>query len=159
MSTLADKTEQAIKRFGKSICIVTVSDHQGRYASPSSAITNLTNDPPSLLLPLEKTASLYPLLKPGSHFGVNVLGAEHQAVVDACIRQKGEQRFSVGDWQQHHTGVPVLADAQASFVCEFEQRNEYGSHGMIVGRVVDVSYADQLSSLIYVDGGFKTLAP
>tara|TARA_B110000014_G_scaffold232104_1_gene194566 strand:- start:340 stop:816 length:477 start_codon:yes stop_codon:yes gene_type:complete len=157
MTTLADKTQQAIKRFGKSICIVTVSDERGRYASPSSAITNLTNEPPTLLLPLEKTASLYPLLKPSTSFGVNVLAAHHEEVVNACIRQKGDDRFSVGDWRQHSSGVPILADAQASFVCEFEQLNEYGSHGMIIGRVVEVTYEEELSPLIYIGGGFKTL--
>ncbi len=155
MITLAEKTQQAIKRFGKSICIVTVSDKQGRYASPSSAITNLTNEPPTLLLPLEKTASLYPLLKAGGHFAVNVLAAHHDEVVNACIRQKGEGRFSVGDWQQHASGAPVLADAQASFVCEFEQLNEYGSHGMIIGKVVEVAYQEELAPLIYIGGGFK----
>lgn len=65
MSHIVNESMQALKRFGKSVCIVTSVDQQGRYATPSSAITNLTNNPPTLLLPMEKTASLYPLLSEG----------------------------------------------------------------------------------------------
>ena len=99
MTNLVEQTQQAIKRFGKSIAIVTLNDGQARYASPSSAITNLTNEPPTLLLPLEKTASLYPLITPGSCFGINILAAHHEDVVNACIRQKGEERFSLSTGQ------------------------------------------------------------
>ena len=49
MSHIVNESMQALKRFGKSVCIVTSVDQQGRYATPSSAITNLTNNPPTLL--------------------------------------------------------------------------------------------------------------
>lgn len=157
MSHIVNESMQALKRFGKSVCIVTSVDQQGRYATPSSAITNLTNNPPTLLLPMEKTASLYPLLSEGVRFGVNLLAPNHQQVIEACISKKGEDRFSVGQWQQHVLGVPVLVDAQAVFVCDFEQLSEYGSHGLIIGRVVAVDYAKNVQALIYIDNSFCSI--
>ena len=153
--SLVEQTRTALKRFGKSISIVTAADGNGRYATPSSAITNLSYEPPTLLLPIEKQSSLYPLLSSGAPFCVNILGASHQEVVDACIKHKGEQRFAAGNWIEHSSGVPVLADAQASFVCTFEQLHEYETHGLLIGRIVDVNYSEQTDCLIYVDGAFK----
>ena len=156
-SLIVNETTQALKRFGKSVCIITSADQRGRFAAPSSAITNLTNNPPTLLLPMEKTASLYPLLSEGARFGVNLLAPNHQPVIQACITKEGEDRFSVGRWQQHALGVPVLVDAQAVFVCDFEQLSEYGSHGMIIGKVVAVDYAENVQALIYIDNSLRSI--
>lgn len=154
---LIEKNKQALKRMGKSISLISCADENGRYVSPSSAVTNLSYDPPTFLLPLEKSASLYPLLANGTAFAVNILGAGQEALVDACVKLKGEERFSVGNWTNSDQGPPILSDAQASFICQFEQVSEYQSHGIIVGRVVEVNAAEQSSPLIYVNGGFSVI--
>ena len=155
--TITEQTQAALKRFGKSVCLISAADDNGRYVTPSSAVTNLSNTPPTLLLPIEKTASLYPLLSAKSSFCVNVLGASHTEVVNASIKLKGEDRFSEGIWQTHTSGVPILSNAQAAFVCEFETSFEYETHGIIIGRVVDVQFIEEVDPLVYVGGGFKTL--
>lgn len=153
--SLITQTKDALNRFGKSISIITCCDEKGRYASPSSAVTNLSYEPPTLLLPLEKSASLYPLLSSGAGFCVNILGAGHEDIVNACIQKKGEERFSTGQWENNASGIPILQDAQASFVCEFEQLNEYATHGMLIGRIVAVRQSPASDPLIYVDGKFR----
>jgi flavin reductase len=144
----------AFSRIGKSIAVITLADADGRQATISSAFTYLTQQPPTLLLALEKSSSLYGKLTAGQRFAVNVLGDGHQAVVDACARQKGEARFSVGDWQLQHD-VPVLADAQAAFVCELAQLNEFETHGLLVASVKAIAIHGEVSPLIYVGGGLQ----
>ncbi|MFT7224223.1 MAG: flavin reductase (DIM6/NTAB) family NADH-FMN oxidoreductase RutF [Cellvibrionaceae bacterium] len=154
---LIEQYKQALKYLGKSITLISSNDGQHRYVTPSSAVTNFSYDPPSFLLPLEKSASLYPALAGGAAFTINVLGAEHRELVEACLRLKGEARFSVGNWIDSQEGPPVLADAQASFVCQCEQVSEYYSHALVIGRVVQVSYAGKVDPLIYIDGKLTAL--
>lgn len=154
-SSSSDLIKTAFARIGKSIAVITLADADGRQATISSAFTYLTQQPPTLLLALEKSSSLYTKLTSGQTFAVNVLGDGHQAIVDACARQKGEARFAVGAWQIQD-GAPVLVDAQAAFVCEMLQLNEFETHGMLVASVKSATITAGIAPLIYVGGGLQT---
>jgi flavin reductase len=145
----------AFSRIGKSIAVITLADDDGRHATISSAFMNLTQQPPSILLALEKSSSLYARFSDKRTFAINVLGDGHQGVVDACAREKGEARFQVGEWLTED-GVPVLADAQAVFICDLNQRTEYETHGVIIARIKKLQFSSELAPLIYVGGELHT---
>ena len=150
---LIENYKQALKCMGKSICLISSFDEKGRYVSPSSAVTNFSYDPPTFLLPLEKSASLYGPLVNEEPFAINVLGVQHKALLDTCLSQKGEERFSTGNWVVHPNGLTVLADAQANFICQCKLIDEYHGHALFMGHVVEASSAEDLNPLIYIDGG------
>lgn len=150
-----DEIKSAFSRIGKSVGVITMADSQGRYATISSAFTYLTQQPPTLLLALEKSSSLYGKIAAGQLFAVNVLGDGHQGVVDACAREKGEARFNVGEWLVEQE-LPVLADAQAVFVCELLQLNEFETHGIIIAAVKALQFRAAVAPLIYVGGSLQT---
>ena len=150
-----DDIKTAFSRIGKSVAIITLSDDEGRHATVSSAFMYLTQQPATLLLALEKKSSLYGKLISGQSFAVNVLADGHQGVVDACARQKGEARFTVGEWVLAE-GLPILADAQAVFICEQQQLTEFETHGVMIAAIQSLQFDPQLSPLIFVGGGLQT---
>jgi len=154
-TTGSEDIKTAFSRIGKSIGVITVADDQGRQATISSAFMYLTHQPPTLLLALEKKSSLYSKLTSGQNFAVNVLADGHQGVVDACARQKGEARFAVGEWVLAE-GLPILADAQAVFICKQQQLTEYETHGVMIAAIQSLRFDPQLSPLIFVGGGLQT---
>jgi flavin reductase (DIM6/NTAB) family NADH-FMN oxidoreductase RutF len=68
----------------------------------------------------------------------------------------GEDRFNLGGWGEEN-GVPVLPDAQAHIVCAKEERFDYGSHTIFLGRVTSVGVHGAVDPLIYVDGRYAGL--
>jgi flavin reductase (DIM6/NTAB) family NADH-FMN oxidoreductase RutF len=70
--------------------------------------------------------------------------------------RRGEDRFGLGGWSEEH-GVPVLLDAQACIICAKEDRFDYGSHTIFLGRVTSVGIHGAVDPLIYVDGHYTGL--
>jgi flavin reductase (DIM6/NTAB) family NADH-FMN oxidoreductase RutF len=151
--------KQAMRRLAASVVVVTARDGQTRYAMAASAVTSLSMDPPSILLCVNKTASIYPILDHGRDFCVNVLSGAHEALSIACSGgQKGEGRFAIGDWRNDpDTDTPYLGDAQASLICAVDDIHHYGTHGIFVGKVKRVHLHGDVHPLIYVDGRYSSV--
>lgn len=150
---------QAMRRLAASVVVVTAREGKTRYAMAASAVTSLSMDPPSLLLCVNRNASIYPVLTSGGHFCVNVLSGAHEALSIACSgAQKGEARFETGDWQDDaDTHTPFLADAQASLICAVDGIHHYGTHAIFIGKVKRVHLHGDVDPLIYLDGRYTSI--
>jgi len=73
-----------------------------------------------------------------------------------CIGGKlpPEDRFSLGAWQTHGSGVPYLDDAQANIFCVVDAMLDYGTHTIFIGRAEAVRLHGDVRPLIYGDGRF-----
>ena len=80
-----------------------------------------------------------------------------QVSVGCAGKMRGEERFGLGEWSEDG-GAPVLLDAQARIVCANEERFDYGSHTLFLGRVTSVGIHGAVDPLIYVDGQYLGLA-
>jgi flavin reductase (DIM6/NTAB) family NADH-FMN oxidoreductase RutF len=151
--------KQAMRRLAASVVVVTARDGDTRYAMAASAVTSLSMEPPSILLCVNKTASIYSVLDHGRDFCVNVLSGAHEALSIACSGgQKGEGRFTIGDWQNDpDTNTPFLGDAQASLICAVDDIHHYGTHGIFIGKVKRVHLHGDVHPLIYVDGRYSSV--
>lgn len=148
------EAEQAFRQLAKSICVVTVLEKGQGHASPATAVCNLANAPPSLLVCIEKTASLARLLAADAPFALNVLGAEQGAIVENCVRKRGEARFAAGDWREREGKFKYLHDAQANFFCHVAKRVEFDTHHVVIARILDARSAATTSALVYLGGNF-----
>ncbi|RVQ65012.1 flavin reductase [Croceicoccus ponticola] len=156
---IQDDLKQGLRRLAKAVVVITCEFEETRYAMAATAISELSMDPPSLLACINKSASIARVIKAGANFAINILHASHDDICGACSgKVKGEARFAVGDWQFGQFGMPILADAQASFECRQVELHEYGTHYLLIGEVVAVHISDQpVEPLVYADGGFNRL--
>ena len=148
-----------LRRFAKAVFIVSCTHHGARNAMAATAVTELSLDPPSMLICVNKTASMHAALIEGAAFCLNILHPSHQRVAGACSSGtiKGEGRFEEGDWAGDGAGTPYLRDAQARFFCEVDGGFSYGTHDVFVGRVTGANVAGSVNPLVYVDGTYVTL--
>jgi flavin reductase (DIM6/NTAB) family NADH-FMN oxidoreductase RutF len=154
---LSKAVKSAFKALGKSVCVLSYQDQETRAASVATAVCNISEAPPSLLLCVEKTASFAALLGRDSKFTVNVLGAEQQDIMQQVATTKGEQRFELGSWQQEQDWL-LLQESQANFLCKVSALETLPSHLIIIADIEDVHSEAQPSALIYLGGQFRTLA-
>src|SRR5471032_266617 len=134
---LGQGMRQAMRRLAASVVVVSSRDGDTRFAMAASSCTSLSMDPPSVILCVNKSASIYPILNHGKDFCINLLAGSHEAISAACSGgKKGEGRFEIGDWRDDpDTYVPFLHDAQASLICAVDGIHHYGSHGIFIGKV------------------------
>ncbi len=157
--SVAEQLKGGLRRLGKAVVVITAWHENRRWAMTATAVSELSMDPPSLLVCVNKTASLHAPLTAGAYFCVNILRADQLAVSQTCSgKVKGEERFAQGRWGSGACGTPYLCDAQASFFCEYETHLEYGTHAVVIGAVKEVHISGDVDPLIYVDGGYARAA-
>lgn len=156
--SIALQLRHGLRRLGKAVVIITAWHEDQRWAMTATAVSELSMDPPSLLVCVNKSASMYKPLAGGSNFCVNILHADHVDLSNAGSGAvKGEARFAVGSWGEHACRTPFLEDAQASFLCSHEKYVEYGTHAIVIGRVTEIKTNGDVDPLIYVDGGYARI--
>jgi flavin reductase (DIM6/NTAB) family NADH-FMN oxidoreductase RutF len=149
---------EGLRRLAKAVVVITCRHEGQRYAMAATAVSELSMEPPSLLICVNRTASLHLPLSKGADFCVNVLHSDHGEISAACSgKVRGEARFALGRWGATPDGCPVLEDAQASFFCRYAQAISYGTHDIVIGRVEAVSIQGEVNPLVYADGRYVSL--
>jgi flavin reductase (DIM6/NTAB) family NADH-FMN oxidoreductase RutF len=157
---IAVDMRQALRRLAKAVVVITCRHEGQRFAMAATAVSELSMDPPSLLICVNRTASLYAPLAAGADFCVNILHSSHETISAACSgKLKGEARFEQGRWATSELGLPYLEDAQASFVCRNDRQVDYGTHGIFIGQVVELMHHGAVDPLVYVDGRYTVARP
>jgi len=155
---LADELKAAMRSFAKSVVIITTSWQGRRHAMAASAVDALTLDPPSMLICVNRGASLWQPLAAGAGFAVNLLAADQQHLAVHCSTgARGDARFEAGDWSSDEDGPPLLADALASIVCRQETSITYGTHQLFIGSVQQVIKRPEVDPLIHANGAYHRL--
>lgn len=148
-----------LRRLAKAVVVVSSRHRDTRFAMAATAVSEVSMDPPSLLICVNRSASLADPMRAGADFCVNILHADQQAVAETCSGgARGEARFDVGQWREEGDAPPVLEGAQASFVCRNDKVIEYGTHLIVIGEVIDTRIDGDLDPLMYADGVYGRLA-
>ncbi|MXP40764.1 flavin reductase [Altererythrobacter soli] len=140
----------AMRHVAATVYAVTTGRVGERHGILATAVSSLSFDPPSLLVCINRSASLHEPLACAETFCVNVLGLGNRDIAEIFTRERGEGRFAVGEWSEAH-GVPVLANAQSSFVCRTAHRHEFGTHTIFIGELIDARHREDAAPLTYYD--------
>lgn len=151
----------AMRRLAASVVIVSARNGERRHAITISAVTSLSMEPPSLLVCVNRAASIYATLESGADFCVNLLSGAHRDLSIACSgKEKGEGRFSVGNWRDDpDANVPFLDDAPAALICGLDGLHRYGTHGIFIGKVKTIYLHGAVDPLVYLDGNYTSVIP
>ncbi|TIX50023.1 flavin reductase family protein [Alteraurantiacibacter aquimixticola] len=150
---LLDAFRNAMRHVAATVYAVTTR-HEGKaYGILATAVSSLSFDPPSLLVCINRSASLHDPLLAERKFCVNVLGLGNRHVAQHFMNPAAPDRFSVGEWQDFH-GVPMLADGQSSFVCDLVHAHEFGTHTIVIGELVAAQHRQDATPLTYFDRNY-----
>ncbi len=152
---LPDIFKAAMRRLAASVSIVVAKGDEGPVGMAATSITSLTVDPPAVLVCVNRMTSLHASLVPTAPLSVNLL-ARHQREVSMAFGggTPREERFKVGDWQEGANGLPALAAAQANLECVIDAMLAYGTHSIVIARVIRARVSDMVAPLVYQDGSY-----
>jgi flavin reductase len=151
---IADKTtyREAMSRLGAAVNIITTAGPDGDAGFTASAVCSVTDDPPTLLVCMNRASKSNYAFQASKILCVNVLAHEHQEL-SAPFASVGElpmaERFARATWLRLATGSPVLETAAASFDCTIDQIQEVGTHSVFFCGVKAIHLGPATAGLIY----------
>ena len=147
---LLEAFRDAMRHVAATVYAVTTTHEGRRYGILATAVNSLSFDPPSLLVCINRNASLHDPLFAAQTFAVNVLGLANRDVADQFMLPDAASRFAIGAWEEQ-LGVPVLSNAQSSFVCRMANRHEFGTHSVFIGELLAARHRQDAAPLTYFD--------
>jgi flavin reductase len=150
---------EAMARFGAAVSIVTTDGPGGRFGFTASAVTSVTDDPPTLLVCVNRRNDSHPALIANGVLCVNTLAAGQEDISGVFGGKETTQaaRFAAGSWHALETGAPALEGAVVSFDCRIVQVTEIGTHSVVFGEVVAIEHGTEHDGLVYFGRGYHRL--
>ena len=142
----------AMALLGAAVNLITSDGPGGRTGFTASAVCSVTDDPPTLLVCMNRGSRSNEAFKANGVLCVNVLAASHQELSSLFAGPATmEERFAAANWDVLETGAPVLPGAVASFDCRIVQVTEVGTHSVFFCEVAAVrAGAASEAALIYL---------
>ena len=153
--SIQDNFRLAMRRYIYSVSIMSNKDNVDNLnAITVSSVTSISMDPPSLLICINKSSRIHDSIELGSKFCINLLNNDQEDLSNICSDEDMyDQRFNDKNWNLDN--IPFLKNAQANIFCKVDKLTSYHTHTIVIGLVEDANYADEISTLTYVDGGYK----
>ena len=150
---------KALGMFATGVTIVTAGTTAGNLVGlTASSFNSVSLSPPLVLWSLAKSAGSMAAFSTGSHYAINILSADQQALAQQ-FASKDVDRFANVQYVLGSSGAPLLAGAVANFECFNRSQYEEGDHIIFVGEVERCTYTVGAAPLLYHGGKFYAEHP
>jgi len=148
---------QLLGRFATGVTVLTTRDSEGQpVGMTASSVAAVSLEPPLLLVSVDRKNVMHDALSRASHFVVNVLAADQEAL-SRRFASLEERRFEGVGFHPSRLGLPVLEGVLAHIECAKEAAVPAGDHTVYFGVVTGGGVTDR-RPLLYYRGGYANLA-
>jgi flavin reductase len=149
---------EAMARLGAAVHVVTTAGSAGRTGFTATAVCSVSDQPPTLLICLNRRSQITPVLRENGVFCVNTLGAEAEEIADVFAGRSAafmEERFKVGDWMDLQTGAPALRSAVVALDCRIVEVKAVATHNVFFAAVQAIHIGGPGRALVYHERAYK----
>ncbi|MGE0499983.1 MAG: flavin reductase [Rhizobiaceae bacterium] len=150
----------AMAHFAGQVHVVTTDGPAGRRAATVIAACSVSDDPPMVLVCLNRENPRNEAFTGNGNFALNTLGEHHRALAEAMSGHTGlavKDRFAMGEWDRLSTGAPTLVDGLAVFDCEIVDTKDLATHRVLFGKVTGLRIGGRVRPLIYHDRRYQVV--
>lgn len=159
MTISTDAFKQLCGRWTTGVTIVTARNGDTIHGMTVSAFTEVSLDPPLVLVCADKGSNTHPVIEGGGVFAVNVLASGQEALSNKFGSKKQEwERFDGLDLDAGATGAPILQGTVGAFDCRVVAAHDAGDHVLYVGQVEWLRVDESAEPLLYQSGSYGTFA-
>jgi flavin reductase (DIM6/NTAB) family NADH-FMN oxidoreductase RutF len=145
---------QAMRRVASTVNVISIYVDSQPMGITATAVSPISMDPPSLLVCINRAASVHGVMEGVSHFRVNVLHRDQEMVARMFAdRAQHGLRFLSG-WELDCAGAPRLSDAQATILCRRIDSHSFATHSIFIGVVEEAATREEVDPLVYLDGRY-----
>lgn len=156
-----DQLKAAMRNFAGGVSVITAGSGDQRNGATVTSATALSMDPASMLVSINRSSSIWPVISRFNHFCVNILSSQQQDVASRFAGVgglKGAQRYIDANWSTLESGAAILHGALASIDCAVEDVIERHTHAIVIGRVVGLVTGSG-EPLVYHNGQYGNIIP
>ena len=154
MGVSAEQFKQALGRWATGVTIVTARSGERVHGMTVSAFSEVSLDPPLVLVCADKGSNTWPLIREGGVFAVNILARDQEDLSNRFASKRDEwRRFEGLECDTGITGAPLLRDVVANLDCRLVAAPEHGDHHVCIGEVVEIRTSDR-QPLLYCAGRY-----
>ena len=155
MAISSDAFKQLCGRWTTGVTIVTSRHGDTVHGMTVSAFTEVSLDPPLVLVCADKASNTHPVIEGAGVFAVNLLARGQEALSNRFASKEQEwQRFDGLSLDTGITGAPILQGTVGAFDCRVAAAHDAGDHMLYVGRVEWLRVDESLEPLLYQAGTY-----
>ena len=152
----------ALGQFATGVTVVTAERAPGCvHGMTANSFTSVSLDPLLILICVNQSAQLMPLVEQHKRFGVNILKDNQREISEYFARteESAEMEKQLGvRYRWTKTGIPLLEDALVHLGCNVVASHVAGDHTIFIAEVESVEVYDG-EPLLYLRGDYRNLAP
>jgi flavin reductase (DIM6/NTAB) family NADH-FMN oxidoreductase RutF len=162
VETAPAEYRDCMARFAGAVHVVTTDGAHGRRGVTVSAVTSVSDNPPTLLFCLNRNREENRQFAANGCFALNTLGYDQIGLARAFAGEGHlamDQRFAMGSWYELQSGAPVLILSRMSLDCRVTKVIEVATHFVIFGEVIASvkSNDENTAALIYSNRQYHAL--
>jgi flavin reductase (NADH) len=150
---------EAMAHLPAAVNILTTDGPNGRCGITLSAVCSVTDDPPTVLVCVNRASAMHDVFKANGRVGLNVLGGEQQQLAlhfAGATKVPMAERFTWDVWDRTQD-VPVLKDALVTAVGTIKHTVPMGSHSVLFVEIGQIRTRSGGQSLVYFNRAFHRL--
>lgn len=145
----------ACGQFGTGVTVITTHCNGHDHGMTANAFMSISLEPPLLAISIAKSAKMLSNIQTSGVFAVSILA---EGMEDLAWHFAGKPKPDLCDIFERRDGLPVIANAAATFVTELANEIAAGDHTIFLGRVREMSHDLEKKPLLFCRGKFGGLA-
>lgn len=147
----------ALGQFATGVTVITAAPPDcAPFGMTVNSFSAVSLEPPLVLWCLQKNSECFAAFAQCTHYAVNVLQHDQQALSDRYAK-KGEHALQSADYRTGRSGVPILKGCMANFECAIDARHDGGDHIILLGRVLVMDSLPERKPLVFFAGRYRDL--
>ncbi|RMO92671.1 FMN reductase RutF [Pseudomonas syringae pv. philadelphi] len=148
----------AMSSLAAAVNVITTDGPGGQAGFTATAVCSVTDQPPTLLVCINRSASVYDTFIGNGTLCVNTLDNSQQALSNLFGGKTAQQeRFAAGQWLSGVTGSPILDGAKLALDCQVTRSVSVGTHDILFCEVVDIRHQSETDALVYLGRRYHSL--
>jgi flavin reductase (DIM6/NTAB) family NADH-FMN oxidoreductase RutF len=145
----------ACGQFGTGVTVITTHCDGRDHGMTANAFMSISLDPPLVAVSIAKNARMLGKIQTARRFAVSVLA---EGMEELAWHFAGKPRSDLRDFFERREGLPVIANASATFVNEVVDEIVAGDHTILLGSVREMSHDLGKKPLLFFRGRFGGFA-
>jgi len=161
-SDTSDLGQQAFRDgmagLGAAVNVITTMVDGQPAGFTATAVTSVSDAPPTLLVCLNKSSSVFKAFDQAEFLCVNTLAAGQEMESNLFAGKLSQsERFNSITWQAFISGSPVLNACSRAFDCKITSRVSSGSHEVFFCEILGIGQAQEMTNLVYFNRKYHHL--
>jgi flavin reductase (NADH)/flavin reductase/chlorophenol-4-monooxygenase component 1 len=156
----AGEFREALSRVASAVSVITTDGPHGLAGFTCSAVCSVTDDPPTVMVCVNRKSAANAVIKANGVLCVNSLGAEQVDLSNLFAGVGGvpmQQRFDGALWSVLATGAPYCRRSRVALDCRVVDVREIGTHSVLLAEVLSTIHATDDKPLIFHSRTYATI--